>query len=127
MPKTSKNRASFIPAILVSLAVVSTPLLALTEPIRGDQVAVIFPPGWDESDVLLASAAAGTSIVRFGALPSIGIIEITDNADLGELRRQGALLFLHPQALGGCLLLPTAFASNSDAEDPASSSQWSAT
>ncbi len=80
------------------------PLLGLVEPLAGDQVAVVFPPGWGERDVLLASAEAGQNLVRFGALPNIGIVEFSSSADLEELRAVGAWFLLDPQALGGCLI-----------------------
>ena len=104
MPRKPVKYSAFIPAALVGLAVVGTPLLALAEPLTGDQVAVVFPPGWSERDVLLASAEAGQNLVRFGSLPNIGIVEFSSPADLQSLRAAGALLLLDPQALGGCLL-----------------------
>lgn len=115
-----------LPALLIALAVIGTPLLALTEPVRGNQVAAIFPPGWDEADVLLASAAADSSIVRFGALPNIGIVLIEDETTLAALRQNGAWLLLHPQALGGCLILPRTDTLATDLQT-APSSHWSST
>ncbi|MBO6796007.1 hypothetical protein [Maricaulis sp.] len=104
MTTNTGNISAFAPLILIGLAVVCTPLLGLAEPLRGDQVAAIFPPGWSERDVLLASAQAGQNLVRFGALPNVGIVEFSSQADLESLRAAGALLLLDPQVLGGCLI-----------------------
>lgn len=112
---------SAIPAGFIALAVIGTPLLGLAEPVSGEEVAAVFPPGWDEADILLASAAAETSVVRFGALANIGIIRIADPDALAALRDQGAWLLLHPQALGGCLIGPERTVM------PAPDTNWSST
>ena len=94
----------FLPAIAVSLAAIGMPLLAAVEPIRGGEAAAIFPPGWTRSDVVLATAQADLSVVRFGAYPNIGIVRLVDERSAAALRQTGALLLLPPGALGGCLL-----------------------
>ncbi|WP_417483060.1 hypothetical protein [Maricaulis sp.] len=94
----------YLPAIAVSLAVISAPLLSAFEPVRGDEAAAIFPPGWTHADVMLATADADLSFVRFGAFANIGIVQIVDETSLTALRQAGALIFLPPGALGGCLL-----------------------
>ena len=115
MSTQTRKFSAFAPLLMVGLAVVCAPLLTLAEPLAGDQVAAVFPPGWHERDVLLASAEAGQNLVRFGALPNIGIIEFSSASDLDRLRAAGALLLLDPQALGGCLIgaeLPTSYPSD---------------
>ena len=104
LTRSTGKPSALAPLILIALAVVCTPLLGLAEPLAGDQVAVVFPPGWSERDVLLASAEAGQNLVRFGALPNVGIVEFSSQADLQDLRAAGALLLLDPQVLGGCLI-----------------------
>ncbi|WP_417467774.1 hypothetical protein [Maricaulis sp.] len=94
----------YLPAIAVSLAVIGAPLLSAFEPVRGDEAAAIFPPGWTHADVMLATADADLSFVRFGAFANIGIVQIVDDTSLTALRQAGALLLLPPGALGGCLL-----------------------
>lgn len=94
----------FLPAIAVSLAAIGMPLLAAFEPVHGDEAAAVFPPGWSHADVILATAEADLSFVRFGAYANIGIVRIVDQNSLGALRRAGALLLLPPGSLGGCLL-----------------------
>lgn len=94
----------YLPAIAVSLAAIGMPLLSAFEPVRGDEAAAIFPPGWSHADVVLATAQADLAFVRFGALSNIGIVRIVDDASLTALRQAGALLLLPPGALGGCLL-----------------------
>ncbi|MBR9825170.1 MAG: hypothetical protein GYB36_05120 [Alphaproteobacteria bacterium] len=106
MHDSRQSRLAFLPAVLIGLAVVCTPLLGLFEPVEGNEVAAVFPPGWGEADVLLASAAADSRLVRFGAFSNIGVIRIDDEDTLLALRAQGALLLLHPQVLGGCLITP---------------------
>lgn len=106
MTKPNSKFTAYLPAFLIGLAVICTPLLGLTEPVSGDEVAAVFPPGWDEADVLLASAAAETRLVRFGAFSNVGIIRINGDAALADLRAQGAILLLHPQALGSCFSQP---------------------
>lgn len=104
MSNRSTTRLNFLPPLLVGLAVVCTPLLALAEPVQGNQVAAVFPPGWTHRDVLLASASADQTLIRFGSLANIGIVEISSESDMTRLRQAGALLLLDPQALGGCLI-----------------------
>lgn len=94
----------YLPAVAVSLAAIGAPLLAAFEPVRGDEAAAIFPPGWSQADVVLATAEADLSFVRFGAFANIGIVRIIDARSLNALRQAGALLLLPPGALGGCLL-----------------------
>lgn len=94
----------YLPAIAVSLAAICMPLLSAFEPVRGDEAAAIFPPGWSHADVVLATSQADLSFVRFGAFSNIGIVQIVDEASLTALRQAGALLLLPPGALGGCLL-----------------------
>lgn len=95
---------ALIPALVVSLAVIGTPMLAVFEPVRGDQAAVIFPPGWTQTDVITATSRADLSLVRFGAATNIAIVALDDDAAIAALRREGAWLLLPPGALGGCLL-----------------------
>ena len=95
-----------IPAIVVSLAVIGAPLLAIFEPVQGDQAAVVFPPGWTHSEVMTAAARADLSLVRFGVTQNIAIIAVSDTEAITALRREGAWLLLPPGALGGCLLRP---------------------
>lgn len=102
--RSRKSPLAILPAILIGLAVIGTPLLNLTTPVAGDEVAAVFPPGWEEADVLLATASADGRLVRFGSFSNIGIIRIDSEETLAGLRAQGALLLLHPQALGGCLI-----------------------
>lgn len=94
----------YLPVIAVSLAAIGMPLLAAFEPVRGDEAAAIFPPGWSRAEVLLATAEADLSFVRFGAYANIGIVQVVDEHSLAALRHAGALLLLPPGALGGCLL-----------------------
>jgi len=94
----------YLPAIAVSLAVIGAPLLSAFEPVRGDEAAAIFPPGWTHADVMLATADADLAFVRFGAFANIGIVQIVDDSSLAALRHAGAVLLLPPGALGGCLL-----------------------
>ncbi|WP_339740309.1 hypothetical protein [uncultured Maricaulis sp.] len=94
----------YLPAIVVSLAAICMPLLSAFEPVRGDEAAAIFPPGWTHADTVLATAEADLAFVRFGAFANIGIVRIVDQSSLTDLRRAGALLLLPPGALGGCLL-----------------------
>ena len=93
------------PAAICCLGVIGAPLLALAEPIQGDQAAAVFPPSWTESDVLVAAARADLSVVRFGAFPNVGIIQFDTKDALAALRREGALFLLSPGALGGCFIL----------------------
>lgn len=94
----------YLPALAVSLAAICMPLLAVFEPVHGTEAAAVFPPGWSHADVVLATAEAELSFVRFGAFSNIGIVEIADEGSLRALRRAGALILLPPGALGGCLL-----------------------
>lgn len=94
----------FFPAAILALLTVCTPLLVLTEPVDGPDVAAVFPPGWQPADVMQAVARADVGLVRFGAFGNIGIVEIGDPDALARLRAAGAWLTLPPQALGGCLL-----------------------
>lgn len=98
------NLHRYLPALAVSLAAIGAPLLSAFEPVRGDEAAAIFPPGWSHADVLLATAEADLSFVRFGAFSNIGIVQIVDAGSLSALRQAGALLLLPPGALGSCLL-----------------------
>lgn len=93
----------FLPVALIAALTVATPLLAATEPVRGPEVAVIFPPGWDGADVIRAAARADVGIVRFGAWDNILITRQDSDDTLARLRQAGAWLFLPPGALGGCL------------------------
>ena len=97
---------SLLPAILVGAAVVGTPLLALAEPVRGSEVAAIFPPGWQEADVLQAAATADAALLRFGAFANIGILRLSGDDIQTALRDAGALILLPPGALGGCFDTP---------------------
>ncbi|WP_417484600.1 hypothetical protein [Maricaulis salignorans] len=99
-----QNLRRYLPAVLVSLAAIGTPLLSAFEPVRGDEAAAIFPPGWSHADVVLATAEADLAFIRFGALSNIGIVRIVDDSSLAALRQAGALILLPPGALGGCLL-----------------------
>lgn len=93
-----------LPGLAVGLCIVFTPLLVVLDPIDEEQAAVIFPPGWSRRDVLLASARANLSVVRFGSLQNIGIIQIDAPEAIASLRQEGALFLLPPGALGGCLV-----------------------
>ncbi|WP_417476714.1 hypothetical protein [Maricaulis sp.] len=104
MRRRSNTPLKFLPAIAVSLAVIGMPALAVFEPVHGSEAAAVFPPGWKHADVVLATAQADLSFVRFGAFSNIGIVEIADAGSLRALRRAGALILLPPGALGGCLL-----------------------
>ncbi len=94
----------FLPAIAVSLAAIGMPLLVALEPVSDGEAAAIFPPGWTRAEVVLATAQADLSVVRFGAYANIGIVRIDDERSSAALRQAGALLLLPPGALGGCLL-----------------------
>ena len=93
-----------LPGLIVGLCVVFTPVLVAFEPVHDEQAAVIFPPGWSNRDVLLASARANLSVVRFGSLQNIGIINLDTPEAIASLRQEGALFLLSPGALGGCLV-----------------------
>ena len=97
----TKPVLDFFPAAILALLTVCTPLLVLTEPVDGPDVAAVFPPGWQPAE---AVARADVGLVRFGAFGNIGIVEIGDPDALARLRAAGAWLTLPPQALGGCLL-----------------------
>jgi hypothetical protein len=100
-----KYCAQFLPACIVSLAVIGAPLLALTEPVLDEEAAVLFAPAWSQAEVLAAVSRADQSIVRFGGLANVGIVRL-DTADaISALRREGAWLILPPGALGGCFLI----------------------
>lgn len=104
MPNRPSNLKKALPAIVVSLAAICAPLLSAFDTIDDAEAAAIFPPGWSRADVLLATAEADLSFVRFGAWSNIGIVEISDPDSAAALRRAGALILLPPGALGGCLL-----------------------
>ena len=105
MLKTGQTLGQIAPAVIVGLAVVSAPLLGLAEPVTGDQAAAVFPPGWSHRESMVAASQADLSVVRFGAFSNIGIVEFDDREALNALRDQGAWFLLHPQALGGCMLI----------------------
>jgi hypothetical protein len=98
---------SFLPAAIVGLAVVSTPLLAALEPYEEDgEAAAFYPLGWSVSDVFVATAEAEVSVVRYGAAENIAIVRITSSENAAALRASGAWLVLNAQAMGGCLIGP---------------------
>jgi hypothetical protein len=85
------------------LAIIGTPLLAATEPMQSGQVAAIFPIGWSQAKVLIATSRANLSLIRLGSFDNIGIIDLEHADAVNALRRQGAILILPSNALGGCL------------------------
>jgi hypothetical protein len=116
-----RNYAKFLPACIASLAVIGAPLLAVADPVSGDQAAVIFAPNWNRADVLTAIGRADQSIVRFGGLANVGIVQLDTPDAQAALRREGAWLILPPGAIGGCFLLgsqPVASLPNSSNEGP---------
>jgi len=98
---------SFLPAAIVGLAVISTPLLAAFEPFEeAGEAAAFYPLDWSVNEVFLAAAQADVSIVRYGAADNIAIVRITGSDDAAALRATGAWLVLNAQAMGGCLIGP---------------------
>lgn len=86
---------------MTTLASVPAAGAVMSAPGEG-QAAVLFPPGWDHGRVAIATAEAGTGLVRFGSLGNIAIVDL-EPGDTPRLRLAGAVLVLDPLILGGCL------------------------
>jgi hypothetical protein len=71
-----------------------------------EAVAVIFPPWWDARQAIVATAAAGASIVRTGAIPAILIVQPADGDGLARLQQAGAWFALDPRAVAACFSNP---------------------
>lgn len=86
------------------LAAGAVGIAALAGQVRpgAEAVAVIFPPWWDARQAILASAAAGASIVRTGAIPAILIVQPARGDGLARLQEAGAWLALDPRAVAAC-------------------------
>lgn len=86
---------------LLTLAGVPAAGAVMSAPREG-QAAIVFPPGWAHDAVVRATGEAGTSLIRFGSLPNIAIVDLQPE-DAVRLRAAGAILVLDPLILGGCL------------------------
>jgi hypothetical protein len=86
--------------MLASLSLAAALSLALAPPAQGP-VAALFPPWWNATQSLSAAAGAG-AIIRFGALPSIIIVQPAGQGGAAALHHLGAWAVLDPQVFGGC-------------------------
>jgi len=98
--RVSSSLAWAGPIILASLSLAAALGLALAPPAQGP-VAALFPPWWNGAQSLLAASSAG-AVIRFGALPSIVIVQPAGDGGVTQLHRLGAWAVLDPQAFGGC-------------------------
>jgi hypothetical protein len=103
-PESSANsRSAWLQAgslLLVSSVVIAA--LSMQARSGADTVAAIFPPWWSAQQAMLATAAAGASVVRTGAIPAIMIVQPAQNGGLAKLRAAGAWFALDPQAVAAC-------------------------
>jgi hypothetical protein len=74
----------------------------LAEPSAGP-VAAMFPPWWDATRSVSA-AAQGGSVLRFGAVDFIVLVDPGDPNGRRRLRRAGAWLLLNPHGVAGCVI-----------------------
>jgi hypothetical protein len=88
-----------LPLVLAVGALLVCALFEL-QPVPGGPVAAVFPLWWNGTRAVLAAAPAG-AVIRFGALPSIVILQPLPGGG-ARLRRAGAWALLNPAALGGC-------------------------
>lgn len=101
---TSSARATAWLKAGALLAAGAVGVAALAGQVRpgAEAVAVIFPPWWDATQAIVATAAAGASIVRTGAIPAIMIVQPADGDGLARLQKAGAWLALDPRAVAAC-------------------------
>lgn len=93
----------FLPAVallLVTFVAVGTAQLAPKPGSR--QVAVLFNPLASEASVARAIAGTGARMVRNGAIGSIIVVDLIQEAEPSDLYRAGAWLILDAIAAAGC-------------------------
>jgi hypothetical protein len=88
------------PVGLAAFSLAAALSLGLAPPAQGP-VAALFPPWWGGAKSLLAASGAG-AIIRFGALPSIVIVQPAAPGGSVQLHHLGAWAVLDPQVFGGC-------------------------
>ncbi len=99
---TTSSTPAWLPAIvLLVLSTVGGGWLEL-RPKAAGPVAALFPPWWSAREAFGAAAAAGGTILRTGAWPTLLVVASPDTRFAAHLHAAGALLLLDPQALGGC-------------------------
>lgn len=100
---SQENGAAWLKAGTL-LAAGAVGIAALASQVRpgAEAVAVIFPPWWDARQAIVATAAAGASVIRIGAIPAIMIVQPAHDDGLARLRSAGAWLALDPRAVAAC-------------------------
>jgi hypothetical protein len=68
-------------------------------------IAAVFPPWWDDADVLVAAASTGLPIVRAGGIGAILVLASPNESTDNLVSKAGAVLLLDPLSMAGCLSL----------------------
>jgi hypothetical protein len=101
----SKTRHEFLPALCLlfasNLAVAAGTAFP---PADARQVAVVFAPTIEQSDVATAITATGSLLVRAGPFDNIVIMHLADHGQYTDLYQHGTWLVLDPVAAGGCVI-----------------------
>ncbi len=99
----NKSRREFLPALCLLFASMFAVAAGTAFPAAdARQVAVVFAPTAEHSDVATAVAASGSLLVRAGAFDNIVIVQLADRSRYTDLYQHGAWLVLDPVVAGGC-------------------------
>jgi|SRR4051812_36207833 hypothetical protein len=105
MPARPRRSGAFDRIVILGFVIAGSALVLRTglrprDPLAG--AAVVFAPWTSAGDALGRATAAGASIVRIGAIPSIVVVSPSDAGYVDRVLAEGALLVLDPQVLAAC-------------------------
>ena len=106
MPQLRPRRSAALDWIVIGAFALLGTALVLRAALRPHDpqagVAVIFAPWISAGDAVLRGTAAGASVLRLGALPSIVVVSPSEPGYVDRVLAEGALLVVDPQALATC-------------------------